>query len=161
MFCIAQPVKPCLSFPAAAQKSNVNSVLEEETERQLKIMKKKIQKEKTAMVKELKKELEQELQEMKKQLVAETNNKGKGENLEHKAEIRMLREEMERQRREFMEREEKMRETYVRELSQGTGQSQASNLGGILNTLSNSNPYELAARGAVGLFNVIREKVDE
>lgn len=136
--------------------------MEEETERQLKIMKEKIQKEKAALLRELKKELQKELQEMKKQLVADMKTKKKGRNSqtwEHVVEVRILREELERQRRDFMEREQWLRESYGSKMSgENAGPSNerelvdtAADILGII-----ANPQAAVARGAAGLLNAIK-----
>lgn len=128
--------------------------MEKETERQLKAMKQKIQKEKVVMMKELKKELEQELQEMKKQIVADMKSSKKGkksQTWEYHVELRMLREEMERQRRDYMEREERLRESYERKLNEKAEQSNTGDLGDIVNIVA--NPTQAVARTAIGLVN--------
>lgn len=113
------------------------------------------------MMKELKKELEQELQEMKKQIVADMKNSKKGrksQTWEYHVELRMLREEMERQRRDYIEREEKLRESYERMLSQKTEQSNTSagDFGDIVNIIA--NPTQAVARGAIGLVSNLINK---
>lgn len=110
-------------------------------------------------MKELKKELEEELREMKKQIVADMKNSKKGrksQTWEYHVELRMLREEMERQRRDYIEREEKLRESYERMLGQKAGRSDTSSvdLGDIVNIIS--NPTGAVARGAMGLVNLIK-----
>lgn len=135
--------------------------MEEETELQLKIMKEKIQKEKVAMMKELKKELQKELQEMKKQLVADMKTKKKARNSqtwEHVVEVRMLREELERQRRDFMEREQWLRESFENKTpGQSAGPSNDNTLiNGAIDIIN--NPYKAVARGAMGLVNAVIDK---
>lgn len=132
--------------------------MDEETECQLKILKGKIQEE---MMKELKKELQKEVQEMKKQLLTDMKTKKMARNSqmwEHVVEVRILREELERQRRDFMEREQWLRESYEnRTPGQSTGPS---NEGGLVDTAADiigiiANPQAAVARGAVGLVSAM------
>lgn len=140
--------------------------MEEETERQLKIMKENIQKEKAAMLRGLKKELQKELQEMKKQLVADMKTKKKArrsQTWEHVLEVRILREELERQRRDFMEREQWLKESYESKCASPTSGQNAgpSNERGLVDTAADiigiiANPQAAVVRGAAGLFNAMK-----
>lgn len=112
-------------------------------------------------MKELKKELQKEVQEMKKQLLADMKTKKMVKNSqiwEHVVEVRILREELERQRRDFMEREQWLRESYEnRTPGQSAGPSDA---GGLVDTAADiigiiANPQAAVARGAKGLVTAM------
>lgn len=145
--------------------------LQEETENQLKIKQAEIEKEKVEMKKELQKKLDQELQEMKKQLAAERENEKmewkkekKRQKLEHDAEMRMMREEREREKRDSMERERRMRENFDRDLQrridviQSTHRRQARQEAEVMNLF---NPFAQAAQGALGIANVLCNLLDD
>lgn len=64
-----------------------------------------------------------------------------------------MKEEMERQRRDYIEREEKLRESYERMLSEKTSQSIPStgDIGDVVDIIT--NPTGAVTRGAIGLVS--------
>lgn len=144
--------------------------LHEETENRLKAKRAEIEKEKMEMKKKLHEQLEQQVQEMKNHLAAERESERtewkkekKRQKLEHDAEMRKMREEREREMRESMERERRIRENSERELQQRMAIVQSSHSrrareeAEVMNLF---NPFALAARGALGIANVISDLLD-
>lgn len=139
--------------------------LQEETERRLKLKQAEIEKEKMAMKEELQKKLAQDLEKMKNQFAAqkeeekkEWEREKKRQKLEHDAEMRMMREAREKEMRDSMERERRMRENFERDLHRRIDNIQSNHNRQTreeVEVLNLFNPFAQAAKGALGIANVL------